>query len=191
MEECEWTKDGRILSMSFNGNKYNIETMLRSEEKFRFTDYNETNIKKFINGTYVGNQDTTKAVVDSFNSIFEDDYANMRYSAYKYKSNDYVILHSSRQLIELPMPRNVKPYQKIDMAGEDIIELQMPAYFMQYISFTRQGGMSGPGFYIAQFSKRYMNSKSILIDKRSYLEHPHMLETYYLLSKRISHSNFN
>ena len=147
--------------------------------------------KDYINNQYKGNTETIKEIVESFNSIFEDDPENMRYSAYQFNDDDYVILHNSQQVIEAPMPKNTKSYQRIDTSGEDIIEYQMPAYFMQYIAFTRRGTIASAGFFIAGFNKRYLAAKNALINNRSFMESPHLLETYYLLTKHIVTNDFN
>lgn len=154
--------------------------------------------KDYIHNHYKGNMKTIEDIVDSFKSIFEDDLSNMRYDAYTFNDRDYIYLHTSRQLAEAPMPNNTKPYQKIGASGEDIIEYQMPAYFMQYISFSMGANIdfftvdfSGLGFLKANFCKKFINSKTALIKKRIFINTPHFLETYYLLIKRIYFNDFN
>ena len=116
----------------------------------------------------------------------------MRYSAYEFSDDDYVYLHLSQQLIEASMPKNAKPYQKINTSGEDIIEYQMPAYFMQYIAYCMHGGFpiliwdnTDIGFATVALAKRYSNPRKIIKDRNGLIKFPHYLETYYLLTKRI------
>ena len=198
MRDCGWTKYGRTATISFNSNKKKIENVVRSESKYDLLHYNWTNTNKFINETYKGNTQTIRDIVGSFNSIFEDDPKNMRYSAYTFNEDNYVLV-SENFITELPMPRNVKPFQKIirDTNSVKISEYQMPAYFMQYIAYVQHGGFEifgtdifDAGFVIADFNSRYLKSKNVLINKKNYIQSPHYLEVYYLISKKISIIDF-
>ena len=198
MSLCNWTKYGRTAKLSFNSNKSNIDTIIRNESKYSTIHYDWTNTKRFINEQYNGNTKTIEDIVSSFNSIFENNYDDMRYDAYIRNNNDYVILHASQQVIEAAMPRNVKPYQKIDTSGEDIIEYQTPAYFMQYIAYSMHGGFpliiadsTQAGFFFASFTNKYSKTKEIVVKEKSLIVVPHYLEIYYLLTKKISITNFN
>ena len=186
MKDCGWTKYGRTATLSFNSNKKRIEDIVKSESKYDTMNYNWTNTKRFINETYLGNTQTIRDIIGSFNGIFEDDPENMRNSAYTFNDNDYVYMHFS----DLTVPNNVKPYQKIDTVGEENIEYQMPAYFMQYLSFAMKSKLNSAGFWLAQFNRRCLGTKSIIVDRNAYIQTPHYLESYYYLTKKMSVNDF-
>ena len=197
MSKCGWTKYGRTAKISFNGNKSNIDRIIRNENKYSTIHYDWTTTKRFINEQYIGDTKTIESIVDSFNSIFEDEPDNMRYDAYLINNNDFVILHSSQEVIELPMPKNVKPYQKINTSGEDIIEYQMPAYFMQYLAYAMHSGFplivadsTQAGFLFTNFAKKYIKTKNVIMIQKNKIVSSHYLESYYLLTKRISIIDF-
>ena len=185
MKDCNWTKYGRTATISFNSNKYEIDEIIKREDKYRI---NRSVTKDYIHNQYKGNTETIKDIVGSFNKIFEDDPENMRYSAYKFNDDDYASMYFS----DLTVPKNTRPYQKLDTIGEESIQYQMPAYFMQYIAYCMHGGFSliiadssDAGFFFEQFSKKYINTKNALIDQKKLILLPHYLETYYLLTKKI------
>ena len=199
MRDCGWTKYGRTATISFNSNKKKIVNVVRSETKYSLLNYNWTNTNKFINDTYKGNTQTIRDIVGSFNSIFEDDPKNMRYSAYTFDDIDYLI--SRDYLTELIIPKNTKPYQKID--SNQLRQYQMPAYFMQYISFAMKTDLNilgvdvlnqswvdlivhGAGFKFTKLLKRYISCRDILVDKNNYVKAPHCLESYYYITKTIN-----
>ena len=73
----------------------------------------------------------------------------------------------------------------------------MPAYFMQYIAYCMHGGLtafgidgSDIGFYKADFTKKYIQTKETLIVNKKYINFPHFLESYYLILKTISSISF-
>ena len=74
---------------------------------------------------------------------------------------------------------------------EENIQYQMPAYFMQYLSFAMKSRIFGAGFWIAEFDRKYIDIKNAIIDKNSYIQTPHYLEPYYLLTKTICVNDFN
>ncbi len=197
MSLCNWTKYGRTAKLSFNSNKSNIDTIIRNENKYSTIHYDWTNAKKFINEQYTGDTKTIEDIVNSFNDIFKANPNNMRYDAYTFGNDDYVILHNSQEVIELPMSKNVKLYQKINTSGEDIKEYQMPAYFMQYLAYCMHGGVnliiadsSDTGFFFTKFTNKCINPKDTVINRKDLIVLPHYLETYYLLIKKIIPINF-
>ena len=173
--------------------KKQIENVVRSETKYSLLNYNWTNTNKFINETYKGNTQTIRDIVDSFNEIFEDDPENMRYSAYTFNDNDYVYMHFS----DLTVSKNVKPYQKIVTIGEENIQYQMPAYFMQYIAYAMHDGFhilehdnTDISFAFTSFTKRYSSQRKNIKENNNLIQTPHYVETYYYLTKNISIVDF-
>ena len=196
MKGCGWTKYGRTATLSFNSKKKRIEDIVKSESK-----YDITNTKKFINETYNGNTQTIRDIVDSFNEIFEDDPENMRYSAYTFDDSDYLI--SRDYLTEPIIPKNTKPYQKID--SNQLRQYQMPAYFMQYIAYCMHenddngnrvfeipgiANLNQVGFAFAALVKRYNSQRELIRDRSDLIQCPHYLEPYYLLTKTICINDF-
>ena len=196
MKGCGWTKYGRPATLSFNSKKKRIEDIVKSESK-----YDITNTKKFINETYNGNTQTIRDIVDSFNEIFEDDPENMRYSAYTFDDSDYLI--SRDYLTEPIIPKNTKPYQKID--SNQLRQYQMPAYFMQYIAYCMHenddngnrvfeipgiANLNQVGFAFAALVKRYNSQRELIRDRSDLIQCPHYLEPYYLLTKTICINDF-
>ena len=116
----------------------------------------------------------------------------MRYSAYEFSDDDYVI--SNDYLTNPILPNNVKPFQKIDRNTRPApSQYQMPAYFMQYLAYAMHGGFpliiadsSDAGFFFAKFTNKYINLKDTVIDRKNLIVLSHYLETYYLLTKKIS-----
>ena len=197
MKDYNWTKYGRTATISFNSNKSSIESAVRNSNKTIATNYITSATKKFICESYKGDTKTIEDIVRSFNTIFEDDPENMRYSAYSFYDKDYVIFYKSKQLIEAPMPKNTKPYQKIDTSGDDILMYQMPAYFMQYLAHAMHGGFqvlnwddTDISFAGAAFAKRYFNQSKIIKDKSSFIKFPHYLEPYYIITQKVSIIDF-
>ena len=94
---------------------------------------------------------------------------------------------------------NVKPYQKIDRNRDPvkIYEFQMPAYFMQYLAFVMETkidifgwDISGLGFVMAEFNMRYLPAKDMIFNNSNFIKSPHLLETYYLMTKKLTISDF-
>ena len=132
----------------------------------------------------------------------------MRYNAYEFNDDDYVqILKSPAS--EWVIPSNTKPYQKIQATNYYNLEYQMPAYFMQYISFAMKTDLNilgidvphpkfvdlivhGGGFWKAKFSGvKTTSTKDKIITSKPLIETPHFLESYYLITKKISVLDFN
>ena len=195
MSKCGWTKYGRTAKISFNNNKSNIDTIIRNENKYSTIHYDWINTKRFINEQYTGDTKTIEDIVDSFNSIFESDPENMRYSAYKFGNDDYIL--SQEYLTEPIIPLNTKPFQKREIIGGIPGQYQMPAYFMQYLAFVMHDGFNILGqdifdlnFLLAKFNKKYSSAQQVLIRKKDIIQPPHYLETYYLLTKSVSIIDF-
>ena len=112
MKECNWTRYGRTAAISFNSNKYEIEIIVKNEEKYKNISYDRSVTKDYIHNQYKGNTETIKGIVESFNLIFEDDPENMRYNAYEFNDDDRLI--SNTYLTNPILPKNVKLFHKID-----------------------------------------------------------------------------
>ena len=189
MTKCNWTKYGRTASISFNINKAKIETIVKNEKKYDTLHYDWTTTKRFIN-EYKGNKETIESIVNSFNSIFENDYSNMRYDTYDFGKDCYAQI-SKAPSAEWIIPDNTKPYQKIYVTNMYNLDYQMPAYFMQYLSFAMHGAFPSFGFWKASFNKRFTRTKDIIVEKKELIQDPHFLESYYLVTKKISIIDFN
>ena len=209
MNKCGWTKYGRTAILSFNSSIKEIEKIINNTSKNNTTHLNLSNTKKFIYETYNGNKQTIKDIIDSFNGIFEDNSDYMRYSTYTFDDNTYIIITKAPSVVEDSMPRFVKPYQKIVKQEDKFYfnEYQMPAYFMQYISYCmHEKDNNGnkvfeiPGianlnqikFVMSIFNTRYKKAQERLRDAAIYklIETPHYLESYYCLTKKININDF-
>ena len=131
----------------------------------------------------------------------------MRYSAYEFNDDDRLI--SNTYLTDLILPKNVRPFQKIDRSTRSApSQYQMSAYFMQYLSFAMKTDLNifgieiphpswvglivhGARFKFSNLAKRYIQCRNIIVDKNNDIKAPHYLESYYFLTKRIGIVNFN
>ena len=136
--------------------------------------------------------------------MFEDNPDNMRYDAYVF-NNDYVL--AQKYLTEPNIPLNTKPFQKREIINSIPGQYQMPAYFMNYLSFAMKTDLNifgidiphpefvnlilhGGGFKFSQMARRYEHAKDIVVKYNNNVKTPHYLETYYILTKSISANDF-
>ena len=74
----------------------------------------------------------------------------------------------------------------------------MPAYFVQYIAYCMHGGfpiwkydVTDIKFALTPLSSRYINQRTCIKERSDFIKAPHYLETYYLVTKKISIIDFN
>lgn len=134
-----------------------------------------------------------------------------RVNCYKYTCKDhgdgsnntititnYGMSKKSRENAIAKIPTNALPYCKITrynggfISGWDFDVCQTPAYFMQILAAIMSEEISAYRFTVElNIADRYEKAKNAIIS--SYLggvEHPHYPESYYILSKHITMSDF-
>lgn len=109
---------------------------------------------------------------------------------------NYGISENSRDEAKNKIPNNALPYCIIEDTGiirYNFTVCQTPAYFMQLLAATSTGEISGVTFLISlNIADRYENAKTQLIQsKLGGIEHPHYLQSYYILSTHLSANDFN
>lgn len=108
------------------------------------------------------------------------------------------ISKSSREEAIKKIPNNALPYCMITrynggwISGWDFEVCQQPEYFMQLLAFAMANGDWYRFTVELDIAKRYESAKSAIIRSGiGGLEHPHYVESYYVLSKHTSASQFN
>ena len=105
---------------------------------------------------------------------------------------------SSREEAIAKIPTNALPYCKITrydggwVSGWDFEVCQTPAYFMQILA-AKMGGTIGNYRFVVELNiaKRYEAAKSSIISSAlGGVEHPHYVESYYLLADQVRSSSF-
>ena len=106
---------------------------------------------------------------------------------------------SSREEAIAKIPANMLPYCKITRYtgtafwGWDFDCCQTPCYFMQDIAAVMAGTIDYYRFVVElNVADRYENAKTALVSSAiGGLEHPHYTESYYILAKHATASNFS
>lgn len=104
----------------------------------------------------------------------------------------------SREEAIAKIPSNALPYGKITRYngtafwGWDFKVCQSPCYFMQVLAALMAGKISNYRFVVElNMADHYEDAKSALISSAiGGLEHPHFTESYYILAKHATASNF-
>lgn len=104
----------------------------------------------------------------------------------------------SREEAIAKIPENALPYCKITrydgwaFVGWDFDVCQTPAYFMQILAAKMANKISNYRFVVElNIADRYESAKTAIISSAiGGLEHPHYTESYYVLAKNISGSDF-
>lgn len=171
------------------------------------TDYNNK-INKFSYNEYNGSEEIANKVSNVLVNIYQNP-KNMRKETYLF-SNEYKIINyiSDDDFVYSIRNRYARPYQKnwtIGINGREFIkqQKQMPAYFMNIIA----GAMhtyNNTGITITPFTslinqvsllttpliKTYVVAANIIAENSKKITTPHYLETYYILTKNISVTDF-
>lgn len=106
---------------------------------------------------------------------------------------------NSREEAIAKIPANALPYGKITRYtgsafwGWDFEVCQSPCYFMQILAALMAGTISNYRFVVElNIADHYEDAKSALISSAiGGLEHPHFSESYYILAKHATASNFS
>ena len=209
MEECEWTKYGRVAIKSLND-------IIHNEKGLSLTVYNYkirheyamssliTSNERFLYSVYNGNSIIVDKVIEEFSNIYVNKINDMRRDTYTY-NNDYEYYeNASFDSIMRDIAGYNKyslPYLKREKDGHRIKLVQMPAYFMNVVA----GGMHNNNNYgevrtfpilnraqikFTQLAKRYVSAREQLVNSSSKIEMPHYLESYCILTKEINITDF-
>ena len=186
MEKCEWTKYGRVATLSCIEIKNSITKPEKSYEMF---------LKK----VYKCNRSKINIMIEEFNGIYKDYQIidnNMRKDTYSH----YEEIKNFKKKDILENNKNARPYQKI----VDNKQYQLPAYFLQSIAHSVHSLNDKPDkdgvirevkkvlifgnehkrlLFFLSVAKRYEIAKDKLINARNDIELPHYIESYYSLSK--------
>lgn len=190
MSAWGYTRYGRTASKSIASSYEN-----KWEELTGIWDYNPDTF---------GMQDT----VSKMAKILSGD---PRVECYKYTCKDhgdgssdnititnYGTSKDSRESAIAKIPENALPYCKITrydgwaFAGWNFDVCQTPAYFMQILAAKMSNKISNYRFAVElNIADRYESTKTAIVSSAlGGLEHPHYTESYYVLSKNVSNSDF-
>ena len=190
MEECEWTRYGRTAKLSIEGK---VKPVITKDKEYY----------EYIKNQYKSNILLVDGTIASFNSMFPNTKNAMRKDTYTFNylnPINYTITDSIYDNI-VRIPDNAKPYQKILLN----IHHQTPAYFMQCVAagmheYNENGerieifGINKNKIDLAatKFGYRYTIPKltTLITGGTGFIENPHMLESYYALSKEINTTDF-
>lgn len=90
------------------------------------------------------------------------------------------------------IPENAKPFYCSEENGIGYYICQTPAYFMQLVAAVSSDTQGKLNFQFASnISNRYEKAKGkLVLSKLSGINHPHYLQSYYILSKHIASPDF-
>ena len=212
MEECEWTKYGRVAIKSLNDIIHNEKglslTVYNYKIRHEFDEYAMSSLitsnERFLYSVYNGNSIIVDKVIEEFSNIYVNKINDMRRDTYTY-NNDYEYYeNASFDSIMRDIAGYNKyslPYLKREKDGHRIKLVQMPAYFMNVVA----GGMHNNNNYgevrtfpilnraqikFTQLAKRYVSAREQLVNSSSKIEMPHYLESYCILTKEINITDF-
>ena len=138
MEECEWTRYGRVAKKSITSLKSKILNYNNNANPTLIHNIQSiSSIDRFVKYTYKTNLNSITNIVKSFNNMYEDK-SKMRYDSYQYvKTNgieDFAVFKNENEY-KKGLAFYAKPYQKyIKDKNGTIYQYQMPAYVMQSIT---------------------------------------------------------
>lgn len=187
MEECEWTKYGRVAIKS-------IEKDIKPKLKERDSNLEKNDYVTFIKKKYNSDIKKISTLIRELNGIYID-VVGMRRDTYDFnKNSDYETILSMYD--SLIMGDYTKPYQKAYNDSYAIKQLQVPAYFMQSIAYAKHDGIfNSLIFKTKRFASKYNNSRTKLIDCAApwagkIMDYPHYLESYFSLTKELEVNDF-
>ncbi len=218
MEECNWTKYGRVATMSVE--KDIVPRLKKDKNLTQDNDY-----CKYLISKYKSNKGAVDIVISSFNGMYNDK-TNMRSDSYSYdnKVGKKNIEYKTKKELEddiLFYAEYTKPYQKNDLNKNKYVQNQMPVYLFMSVANSMHGQIkdkdsNGNEYYRKQRNdKKYLaqtvweNQYILLTTKFGFnswgakwslvitgspvvngVEYPHYLETYYSLTKEMTTLDF-
>ena len=187
MEECAWTRYGRVAIKS-------IEKDIKPKLKEKDSNLEKNDYITFIKKKYNSDIKKISTLIRDLNEIYID-VVNMRKDTYDFnKNSDYETILSMYD--SLIMGDYTKPYQKTYNGSYAIKQLQVPAYFMQSIAYAKHDGIfNSLIFKTKRFASKYYNSRTKLIDCAApwagkIMDYPHYLESYFSLTKELEVNDF-
>lgn len=223
MEECGWTRYGRVAKLSIKKEKAYYQSKLDINSYY--------NLLNFLR-TYKGNPDVPIVISNAMSNVYKDK-KSMRYEAYEFE-DETLLYDNQRNEIERWKSFYGSAYQKID--SENVkqitknnrnvivrrVQKQMPAYLTMSIANAMHGKVpywdneNGKRvlkireqsenerlFFIIKVTEnqkalfkvplcnnRLNNARNKIVFNSGDIQHPHYLESYYILTKMIKGQAF-
>ena len=217
MDECEWTRYGRVAKISIEKGIHKEYYRKILNEKYiqegRSDIEKGRDYKYYCGAVYKSDIKCIERLIKSFNDVYSEKYVDfdMRKSTYSYeykmKLNDPGFMNNKGEMLVLNPNvskvsirlSNARCYQKIYKDKGRTYQLQMPAFFLQAMAYSLhkeqevEGESNGVIFGFYSFANRYSVAQSKILSAKILFgatDYPHYLESYYSLTKEISSNDF-